>query len=222
MDWFYKWFAEQFLVSAVSFARRNFLASEPFFGLQGRRETETWVLSWSSAGACGFRATRADKAQGSLLGLSTPNGMLCPQKSRKLALSNGSWIFNTPPYAHLWEQIVSIKAQYKTEIELVNLSHSKFSARYSMLFLRDFRRDLGSDVECIILSFIQSHFSYCPMACLLHDFYCTTFFLNKNKKFIFCGDKKLYVDMTEKDQHKFCDPRKQRNILIETQYWDRK
>jgi hypothetical protein len=30
------------------------------------------------------------------------------------------------------------------------------------------------------------------------------------------------VDMTEKDQHKFCDPRKQRNILIETQYWDRK
>lgn len=48
------------------------------------------VISWSSAGACGFRATRADKAQGSLLGLSTPNGMLCPQKSRKLALSNGS------------------------------------------------------------------------------------------------------------------------------------
>jgi hypothetical protein len=88
-----------------------------------------------------------------------------------------------------------------------------------MPFLRDFSRDLGSDVEeCIILSFIQSHFSYCQMACLLPDFYCTTFFLNKKQKIIFCGDKKLNVDITEKDQHKFCDPRKQRNILIETQY----
>jgi hypothetical protein len=52
---------------------------------------------------------------------------------------------------HLWEQIVSVKALYKTEIELVNLSHSKFSARYITLFLRDFSRDLGSDVEFIIL-----------------------------------------------------------------------
>lgn len=87
-----------------------------------------------------------------------------------------------------------------------------------MLFLRDFSRDLGSDVECIILSFIQSFFSHCPMACLLHDFYCTTFFLNKKIYIIFCGDMKLDVDITEKDQHKFCDPRKQRNSLIETQY----
>jgi hypothetical protein len=62
---------------------------------------------------------------------------------------------------HLWEQIVSVKARYKTEIELVNLSHSKFSARYITLFLRDFSRDLGSDVEFIILRirlFSQNYF----------------------------------------------------------------
>jgi len=91
-----------------------------------------------------------------------------------------------------------------------------------MLFLRDFSRDFGSDVECIILSFIQSFFLL-PNGLSIAWFLLYNVFPKQNKKYIiFCGDKKLNVDITEKDHHKFCDPRKQRNILIETQYWDRK